>query len=252
MDEGAIVLVRCAGANIPRATARMLQAVIISDLRQATFSRKQRGPHLLICDEAQSLFRSKYLRDTMAELLCMARSFGVHGLLITQNLASAVQDSEILETVHTNTRWSLILRGSTKDAGFMQTAFPLSGRMLKPQSNPYSPPEMYSLNEERNVMLQAVAFLPDREGWLWMKALSGEALRLRTRTVDIPNDVTFHDTVEQIRRDPAIGRRSSHASYLEKKARRDTTWRPSSDIRAPDDIANDLAELYQADEETNL
>jgi hypothetical protein len=251
MDSGAIVLVNCAGANIPRATARTLQALVLADIRHAVFNREKRSPYLWICDEAQHLFRSKYLREHMVDLLTMARSYSVHGLLITQNMANAVQDSEILEMLHTNAKWALVLRGSPKDAAFLQSALPISGRREKPRPNPYAPAEFYSLSEERNLLLQEIAHLPDREGWLWIKSLSGEALRIKTSTVDIPGDARFQEAVERIRRDPAVGRRQSRTAYLEDAARRASAFQPIGRKQDGPDFLDDLTNFYQADQETN-
>jgi hypothetical protein len=250
MDSGAIVLVNCAGANIPRATARILQALVLSDIRHGVFNRQRRSSYLWICDEAQHLFRSKYLRENMTDLLTMSRSFGVHGLLITQNLANAVQDGEILETIHTNAKWALALRGSPKDAGFLHSSLPVSGRREKPRSNPYALPEFYSINEERNLILQEVANLPDREGWIWFKSLTGEAFRLHTRTVDIPAGSKFQEVIERIRRDPAIGRRCSRAAYLEDAGRREAAWRTTAAKGPGRDLIGDLTELYHTGEDT--
>ena len=251
MDSGAIVLVNCAGANIPRATARTLQALVLADIRHAVFNREKRNPYLWIFDEAQLFFRSRYLREHMVDLLTMARSYATLGVLITQNMANAVQDSEILETLHTNAKWALVLRGSPKDATFLQSALAVSGRREKPKSNPYAPPEFYSVSEERNLLLQEVAHLPDREGWLWIKSLSGEALRIKTSTVDIPGDARLQEAIERIRRDPAVGRRQSRAAYLEEAARRVSAIQPTARKHAGPDFLDDLTNLYQADQETN-
>jgi hypothetical protein len=185
----------------------------------------------------------------MTDLCTMARSYSVFGLLITQNMANAVQDSEILETIHTNAKWALVLRGSPKDAAFLQSALPVSGRRQKPRSNPYAPAEFYSISEERNLILQGVAHLPDREGFLWIKSLTGEAFRIRTRTVDIPDGPRFQEAVERIRRDPAIGRRSSRVAYLEDMARRDAAWRMDPVANVGSNIIGDLTEFYRAGEE---
>jgi hypothetical protein len=249
MDSRAIVLVNCSGANIPRSTARTLQALVLADIRHGVFNREKRSPYLWICDEAQHLFRTKYLREHMSDLLTMARSYSVHGLLITQNMANAVQDSEILETIHTNARWALVLRGSPKDAAFLQSAFPVSGRREKPKPNPYAPAEFYSVTEERNLLLQEVAHLPDREGWLLIKSMSGEALRIKTPTVDIPAGARFQEAVERIRRDPSIGRRQSRTAYLEEVASRDATFQPGAVKPAGRDLIGDLTNLYRAHEE---
>jgi hypothetical protein len=252
MDSGAIVLVNCAGSNIPRSTARTLQALVLADIRHGVFNREKRSPYLWICDEAQHLFRTKFLREHMQDLLTMARSYSVHGLLITQNMANAVQDSEIFETIHTNAKWALVLRGSPKDATFLQSAVPVSGRREKPRSNPYAPAEFYSLSEERNLLLQEVAHLPDREGWLLIKSMTGEALRITTPTVDIPAGAPFQEAVERIRRDPAIGQRQSRAAYTGETARRASASQTAGRSHAGGrDFLGDLTGLYQGDQEMN-
>jgi hypothetical protein len=128
---------------------------------------------------------------------------------------------------------------------------PVSGRREKPRSNPYAPPEFYSVSEERNLILQGVSSLPDREAWLWIKSLTGEAFRLRTRTVDIPAGKPFREVVDRIRRDPAIGRRSSRADYLEDAGRRDTAWRTHAGQGIGGDLIGDLTAFYRAGEEPN-
>lgn len=75
-DERNIVLINCSGPNIPRTTARTLQALIVSDIRQAVFARHSQRTFLWICDEAQNFFRTSQLRENMTDLLTMSRSYG--------------------------------------------------------------------------------------------------------------------------------------------------------------------------------
>src|SRR5207249_2227807 len=91
-DAGKLVLINTAGPNIPRATARTLQALFLSDIRQAVFARQNHNPFLWCADESQHFFRTKALREDMSELLTTARSFGSFFLYLTQNLSTAVQD----------------------------------------------------------------------------------------------------------------------------------------------------------------
>src|SRR5207248_4233509 len=141
---GKIVLINCAGPNISRPVARTLQALFLSDIRQAVFARRVKNPYLWVCDEAQNFFRTRQLRENMTELLTMSRSFGSFFLYLTQNLGSALQDGEVLETLHTNIRWSLSLRGTARDCAFLQPALPITGRLAKARGNPYAPQEYYS------------------------------------------------------------------------------------------------------------
>jgi hypothetical protein len=128
----------------------------------------------------------------------------------------------------------------------------VAGRREKPKSNPYAPAEFYSVSEERNLLLQEVAHLPDRDGWLLIKSMSGEALRIKTPTVDIPAGGRFQEAVERIRRDPAIGQRQSRAAYIEGTAPRASASKTAPRNRAGEhDLLSDLTGLYQADQETN-
>jgi hypothetical protein len=144
----------------------------------------------------------------------MSRSFGSFFLYITQNLSTAVQDAEVLEALHTNLRWSLSLRGSARDCAFLQNAFPLSGRIRKPGLNPYSSSEFYSIPEERAQLMSGVAHLPDRTGWLWLKSLTGEAMKIRTRALALPPEAAFRETVARLRGSHRIGHRMRRAEYI--------------------------------------
>lgn len=249
MDSGAIVLVNTAGPNISRATARTLQSVVVSDIRHAVFARETRGEYLWIFEEAQNFFKTRQLRENVIDLLTTSRSFAVNGLLITQNMSTAVQESDILEALYTNIRLATVLRGTPRDAGFIQQALPVTGRRAKPRINPYAPIEFYSLAEERNLLLQEISSLKDREGWLWIKSLISEAFRVRTRTLDIPAGLRLKEAIEPLRSDPSIGRRLSRKAFLDEIAGRNATW--SSEPRADPqrDIVADLTDLYRRDEE---
>ncbi|HYR88513.1 MAG TPA: DUF87 domain-containing protein [Terriglobia bacterium] len=224
-DEGKICLINCAGPNISRTTARTLQALFISDIRQSVFARKAKTrPYVWVCDEAQHCYRTRQLRENMTELLTMSRSFGSFFLSLTQNLTTAVQDGETLETIHTNIRWSLTLPGSSKDGAFLQPAFPVTGRMPKPRLNPYAPVEFYSVSEERSQLLAGLASLPPRTGWLWLKSKSGEAIKIQTHALDLPEGDAFSEAVDRIRQDSSIGYRLSRAAFLEQIAKRDELY----------------------------
>lgn len=243
-DEGKIVLVNCAGQNISRSTARTLQALFLSDIRQAVFARSNQRPFLWVCDEAQNFFRTRQLRENMADLLTMSRSFGSFFLYLTQNLGTALQDGEMLETLHTNIRWSLTLRTTPREGGFLQTALPLTGRLEKPPRNPYAPPEFYSPSEERSLLLSSLAHLPDQTGWLWLKSLSGEAVRIKTKRLNIPTGKEYFEAVSRLRSDSAIGNRVSRDAYLAAIARRNAEYNSGTGIEQ----FERLKEVYQEQE----
>lgn len=213
-DEGKLCLINCAGPNIPRTTAQTLQSLILSDIRQSIFARNRRQTYLWICDEAQNFFRTRHLRENMTSILTMSRSFGSFFLYLTQNLGTAVQDGEVLEALQTNMRWSLSLRGTPRDCAFLQPALPLTGCMARPRANRYDKPEYYSPSEERSLLMNSIAHLPDREGWLWLKSLTGEAMKIKTRTLDLPEGEDFREAVDRIRGDARIGGRMRRSEYL--------------------------------------
>lgn len=219
-DDGSIVLINCAGPCIPRPTARTLQALILSDIRQGVFSRAGRNPFHWI-DESQYLFRTNQLRENVSDLSTQARSFGSFFLFLTQNLSAAVHDGDVQENLYTNTRWSIVLRGSPRDGAFLQAAFPLTGCLQKPRTSPYDPAQFYAPAEERSLLLAGLAHLPDRTGWLWLKSLLGEAIKIKTATLDLPKGDEFHKAVESIRSNANIGHRIDRTSYMQEIARRD-------------------------------
>ena len=145
----------------------------------------------------------------MADVLTMARSFGSFFYFLCQNLSTAIPDARILEQLHTNIRWSLTLRGSPRDAQFLRSALPVSGRLEKPDSQPFREKSLYSLEEERSLLLDGIAHLPDRTGYLWLKARSPQAIRLRTATAPLPEGGEFRGPVEALRCDAEIGGRTS-------------------------------------------
>ena len=204
-----------------------------------------KNPYLWVCDEAQNFFRTRQLRENMAELLTMSRSFGAFFLYLTQNITTAVQDGEMLETLHTNTRWSLSMRGTTKDGAFLKEAFPVTGRMPKPRNNPYAPTEFYSPAEERSILLSGLAHLPDRTGWLWLKSKTGEAMNIRTATLTLPEGTEFREAVDRIRDNPRIGQRLSRATFMAEIARRDDAFAKKDEP----DAVEQLKKSYKSEEE---
>ena len=226
-DDGAIVLVNCFGENLSRGVRRLLQAMMLSDIRHAVFARREKGrPFLWLCDEAQNFFLTENLREHMNEILLMSRSFGTHVLFLTQNMATAVQDPRLLRVLHTNIRWSFSLRGEPEDAAFLRPALPITGRKLRPQVDPFEPRSLYTPAEERNLALEAVASLPDRSGYLWLKTRSPEAFLIRTRDIDTPSGDALAGSVAGLRKDPTFGHRLSRKEYEQLIGKRDRECRP--------------------------
>src|SRR5712692_2608481 len=138
-NEGKIVLVNCSGPTISRGVRLLLQGLVLSDIRQSIFARPNNPPvtYLWYADEAQNFFLTKQQQENMADILTMARSFGSFFYFLCQNLSTAIPDARILEQLHTNIRWSLTLRGTPRDAQFLRSVLPITGRLERPEPQPF-------------------------------------------------------------------------------------------------------------------
>lgn len=237
-DDNHIVLVNCFGQNLSRSVRRLLQALVLSDIAQAVFARRQCNRSFTwICDEAQNFFLTERLRDQMNDLLTMSRSFGSFLCCITQNISAAVNDTRLLHTLFTNVRWSLSMRGDPSDAAFLKSVLPVTGRKIQPRATPFEEARPYSLNDERTIELNAIAHLPDRVGYLWLRAKSSEAIKITTPTLLLPDDAA----VSAFTRDPQVGMRISRSEYAEAVAERNKMWEPEP-VPA---LASTLTERYR-------
>src|SRR5438552_84022 len=225
-NEGKIVLINCAGPSITRGVRLLLQGLVLSDIRQAIFARPNNPPvtYLWCADEAQNFFLTRQQQENMADVLTMARSFGSFFCFLCQNLSTAIPDSRILETLHTNIRWSLTLRGTPRDAQFLRAALPITGRVERPEIRPFHERTFYSADEERALLMDGDAHLPDQVGYLWLKTRSHQAIRLRTERVELPQGEEFRHAVAELREEPILGERVSRADYERAIAERDRTW----------------------------
>jgi hypothetical protein len=241
-DDGKIVLINCAGANLSRGVRRLLQALVVSDFCQAVFSRERRDvPFLLVPDEAQNFFVTERLRDQMSDFLCMSRSSGTHGLFLTQSITAAVPDSRILNTLHTNIRWSFAMRGEPSDAAHLKGALPVTGRKPRPQTSPFERPSFHTLSEERSIALEGVANLPDRTGYLWLKSRGRDAFLMRTADLNLPPAGELDREILSLRCDPTFGMRNSRKEYDRTAEQRNREWRSE----APSDMSDALAGAYR-------
>jgi len=244
-DEGKIVLVNCAGQSITRGVRLLLQGLVLSDIRGSIFSRPNNPPvsYLWLADEAQNFFLTRQQQENMADALTMARSFGSYFCFLCQNISTAIPDARILETLHTNIRWSLTLRGTPKDAQFLRAALPVTGRRPRPEPHPFRERTSYSPDEERSLLLEGIAHLPDRTGYLWLKIRSSEAIKIQTQTVDLPEGEEFRRSVDAIRAEPKLGGRISRPDYERTIMERDREW---LDLKEePADLAEDFEKKYR-------
>src|SRR5229473_1052143 len=226
-NEGKIVLVNCAGPTITRGVRLLLQGLVLSDIRQSIFARPNTPPltYLWCADEAQNFFLTKQQQENMADILTMARSFGSFFYFLCQNLSTAIPDARILEQLHTNIRWSLTLRGSPRDAQFLRPALPVTARLERPEPRPFHERTLYSAEEERALLLDGVAHLPDQVGYLWLKARFAEAIQLRTRMPVIPQGEEFRRIIAALREEPRWGGRVTRPVYEIQIKERDREWR---------------------------
>jgi hypothetical protein len=240
-NEGKIVLVNCAGSSITRGVRLLLQGLVLSDIRQAIFSRPNNPSvsYLWFADEAQNFFLTRQQQENMADVLTMARSFGSFFLFLCQNISTAVSDPRILEILHTNIRWTLTLRGTPKDAQFLRSALPVTGRRPRPEPHPYRERTYYSREEERALLLEEIANLPDRAGYLWLKTRSPEAMKIETRTVDVPEPLEFRQIVEALRAEAGLGGRIPRSEYEERIVERDREWLELAEE------SSDLGEVFE-------
>lgn len=215
-DEGKIVLINCAGPRITRGVRLFLLALLLSDIRQSVFARTRRNPYLWFLDEAQNLFKTPSQRDDVAEVLNTGRSFGTFFQFITQHLETAISERDILDVLHQNRIWSFTLRSNPKDCSFLQPVLPVSGRRLKLQ-RPFQEPEFLTREEERRILFERIAHLPNRTGYFFLKAHTPEAILLTTNTVDIGDD--FEDVVREIKETPEFGGRVPRSHVIQPETR---------------------------------
>lgn len=241
-DRGKIVLINCSGANIAQSIRSLLQCLVVNDIHSSVFLRQRKDNDFLwFLDEAQSLLSLPRLRDHAEDLLRLSRSFGTHYVLVTQNLSASISDPRLLKIILTNIRWSFSMRGDPSNCAFLKPAFPVTGRKLQPQANPFDEKRFYSIPEERSMELDAVANLPDRVGWLWLKAQSAEALKIKTRELAIPQRQDLENVTLAIRHDPTVGKRFSRRNYERQIAQRDREW-----MAEPEgDLGGTLADAYR-------
>jgi hypothetical protein len=237
-DAGYIVLVNCFGENLSRGVRRLLQALVLSDIAQSIFARERRDrPFTWFCDEAQLLLGNERTRNHLTDIWTLSRSFGSFLTCLTQNVSSAVNDSTVLHTLHTNVRWTFSMRGDPSDAAFLKSALPITGQKVQPRANPLEQPRLYSPADERANELNGIAHLPDRLGFLWLKARSAEAIKIRTASVALPHE----SVADELRRDPTIGMRMSRKEQQRALAERQTAIKPETQPEP----GNALADAYR-------
>jgi hypothetical protein len=119
----------------------------------------------------------------------------------------------------------------------------VSGRKLRPSLDPFAPPSFYTAAEERTLSLEAIASLPDRSGYVWLKARSPEAFLIRTRDINIPSGDALDSVVASVRNDSTLGDRVSRKEYECLVAERERSARP--ELAEDAQVTDVLAEAYR-------
>jgi hypothetical protein len=167
MDHSAVILINLAGVG--GQSSRVLQSLILSDLRQATFARRKVDrPFLIVIDEAQLLFKNPTDKANLSTLLCLSRSFGVFTVSITQSLRSAIADASLYADFETNLGWLFMLRSGLTDASLIRPGLP----EVDSQSIPK--------------VLNSIPNLPNRQGFFWLRGLGTKAIKTKVHEVISP------------------------------------------------------------------
>lgn len=183
MDGGAIILINVGGPTLPRSHTRLIQSLIVSDIRQAVFVRRERQrPFTWFLDEAQCLFSQTGDTENVSTLLAMARSFGTNLVLITQSLIAASPSQDFLTSVDTNFRWLLLFRCGLRDAAIVEPALPASGRVVRQR---YGRGQIAYLTPQQEIAerVRAVTDLPPRHAYFWLRGVDSPAVPLTIRSV---------------------------------------------------------------------
>jgi hypothetical protein len=235
MDSGGIILVNLSGAGVH--SARIFQSLILSDLRQAIFSRRNpERPFLWFCDEAQLLFDRRFDKANLATIFSLSRSFGVHLTLITQSLRSAIGDGEFFQNLETNFRWLLLLRSGVNDASILKPGLRSTGVVRRGVSG--GQPVYLSPDQELQYNLKEIANLPAREGYLWMRGTGARAVRITT------HDVEDLSSKPECSDESALTERVRSRLVKEEEYLSSATDKPASPKRTVEDFLSQVERQY--------
>lgn len=213
-DDGCFVAVNCAGPNISGRLTQFLNTLIVSNFCTSIYGRQRpEVPFVVIADESQHLFSSAIMREHLADAGRLSRRYGTFFWFVTQNLSVSIPDARLLRLLQTNVGWTWSGRGDPADCAFLKPVLPVTGRRARPKREPFEPTRFYTDAEERSLLIDEIANLLNRTGYLWLKGQALEALRARTVDLDIPQGADLEKAVASIRSDPTIGDRVSRKEY---------------------------------------
>jgi hypothetical protein len=213
-DEGCFVAVNCSGPNISGGLSQFLNTLVVSNFCRSVYARQRPDvPFVVIADESQHLFSSAIMREHLSDAGRLSRRYGTHFWFITQNLSASVPDARLVRLLHTNVGWTWSGRGDPTDCAFLKPVIPVTGRRRRPKREPFEETRFYTDAEERTLLLEEIANLPNRTGYFWLKGQSSEAITIHTANLDIPQGAELETTVLPIRNDATIGQRVSRKEY---------------------------------------
>ncbi len=179
MDSGRPVLLNTGGPSVSRQITRVIQSLLLSDIRQAVFVRRQSDrPYVWFIDEAQSLMTEPGDIENLTSLLTMARSFGGHVVLITQSLVAVSPTKSFLRQLETNSRWMILLRCSLDDAELLGPAMPVTNPIIHARRADGVASYLTGAQEQRSQLYDFVD-LPARTAYFWMRGSSSSAVKVQ-------------------------------------------------------------------------
>jgi|ERR1051326_166418 hypothetical protein len=220
MDDGYYILINFGGADITRGVRFLLQGLGISDLRQSIFRRTNNDPYLWFMDESQNYFKTAQQAEDLHEILNMGRFKGTFLQMLCQNLSTAITNKDTFEVLRTNLRYTFCLRSSPSDVQFLKPFLPITGKRRKP-GQPFQEKQYYSENEERNLLLEEIATLPDRVGYFWLKTELPHAVKMKVTSLEFADD--FDTVVQAMKKQFNVGR-------TPKRSTQQNNDRPMADV----------------------
>ena len=184
MDCGRPLLINVGGPMLPRHTSKVIQSVILSDLREATFRRQRRdAPYPWFFDEAQLLMDQPSDERNLTDILTMARSFGVNVVLMTQSMKAASPSPAFLRQLETNTKWLLLFRSSSEDARIIEAGLRATGNVPKERDANGKLTYLTETEEIRNA-LRDIGSLRTGHAYLWLREGSHPVREVHLPQVD--------------------------------------------------------------------
>src|SRR5438552_18984634 len=136
------------------------------------------------------------------------------------------------------------MRGEPGDCTFLKSALPVTGRRARPRTDPFQEQTFSTPAEERGLLLDEIANLPDRVGYLWMRTHTSEAIPIRTPDLAIPPGRDLEQATLPIKRDANLGGRTPRKVYDRMMADRDRQW-IEPEVVAVNEISETFPEAYE-------